>query len=484
MWRLLSIAFILLLETTRSAYAEIGAAKYRSSVDRVDGQYIIVMDTRPATGSGVVQPRADILAGKYRALVRAYYQNAFQGFSAALAQSDALLLSQDTSVQWVQEVSYTHLVGGSEAVSPNYPNLDRIDQRTLPYDSTYFYPLSGYKVFLYVVDSGIRASHNEFWNYVLPMSVNNRIIAGADFVGDGNGTNDCFGHGTAVASIAAGLNSGVSKDSYLVPVRVANCSGSGDTSQLISGIDWIIANHYSPAVVNMSLVVFGGDAGVDAALGNLQNTGVIQVAAAGNDSADACNNSPGRNSWVLTVGALTNSDYQTVASISNQGSCVKVFAPGGNFYAASSSADNAMTYLSGSFTSYAAPHAAGIAAMYLSGNPNASPSATLSTIVSNATPGVISAGLTSGSPNLLLYSRFPVCTANLSYCQESQGTGSRYVCRNLANDPDACGSCGTVCGSGSPYCVAGQCRSCPGGTTDCCFDGQYCRATCTGFQCP
>src|SRR5205085_5661129 len=122
--------------------------------------------------------------------------------------------------------------------------IDRIDQRSLPLSGTYTYNVDGSGVQAYIIDTGIFAGHSEFVG---------RIGNGADFVGDGNGTNDCNGHGTHVAGTTGGTTYGVAKQVTLHAVRVLDCSGSGSTSGVIAGVDWVTSNHVSPSVANMSL---------------------------------------------------------------------------------------------------------------------------------------------------------------------------------------------------------------------------------------
>lgn len=156
---------------------------------------------------------------------------------------------------------------------------DRIDQRDLPLDDTYTYAASGAGFTAYVVDTGIHSGHSDFGE---------RVSSGYDAVGDGNGTEDCQGHGTHVAGTIGGSSYGLAKDVALVAVRVLDCGGSGSTSGVIAGVDWVAANHSGPSVANMSL---GGGASqsLDDAVAGAVSAGVAFAVAAGNDyGADAC----------------------------------------------------------------------------------------------------------------------------------------------------------------------------------------------------
>jgi aqualysin 1 len=129
---------------------------------------------------------------------------------------------------------------------------------------------TGAGVRAYILDTGIRYSHNDFGG---------RATFGFDAFG-GNGS-DCNGHGTHVAGTVGGTTYGVAKGVSLVAVRVLDCNGSGTTSGVIAGIDWVTANHVKPAVANMSL---GGGASstLDAAVQNSIAAGVGYAVAAGN----------------------------------------------------------------------------------------------------------------------------------------------------------------------------------------------------------
>lgn len=268
--------------------------------------------------------------------------------------------------------------------------LDRSDQRTLPLSTTYTPPAAGAGVNVYVVDTGVLASHADFGG---------RVAAGYTTIADGRGSSDCNGHGTHVAGTVAGTTYGIAKSSTVVPVRVLNCDGGGYMSDVVAGLDWVAAHHAAgvPAVVNLSL---GGGANstVDAALQSVINDGVTAAVAAGNSSVDACTSSPARVSAALTVAASDSSDRQ--ASFSNTGSCVDLYAPGVGIASAYHTSNTAVATLNG--TSMASPHVAGAAAVVLSQNPALTPAQVATNITGASTTGVI-AGASTGTPNRLLY---------------------------------------------------------------------------------
>ena len=261
----------------------------------------------------------------------------------------------------------------------------------LPLDNSFTYNATGAGVTFYSVDTGVRSTHTDFGG---------RVSGGFTSIFDGLGTEDCHGHGTHTTSTAAGITYGIAKAMSIVPVRVLDCGGTGFTSGVIAGVDWIRNNATFPAVANMSL---GGgfSPSLDAAVANAVGAGITFSVSAGNSNGNACFQSPAREPSALTVGSTTISDQRS--GFSNFGTCLDLFAPGSSITAAWATSDNATNTISG--TSMAAPHVAGVAGQYLELNPGATPAQVATAIVSNATSGVVgNAG--SGSPNLLLYSGF------------------------------------------------------------------------------
>jgi subtilisin family serine protease len=205
-----------------------------------------------------------------------------------------------------------------------------------------------------------------------------------DAIDPGGDGSDCYGHGTHVAGTVGGTTYGVAKSVQLYSVRVLNCEGWGEYSQVIEGVDWVTANHLSPAVANMSLRGGYSDA-LDLAVANSVASGVFYGVAAGNDYDDACYYSPASTSSATTVGATDQFDIE--AEFSNRGTCVDVWAPGVDVVSASPWDDGSAEMMSG--TSMATPHVVGTAALYLELFPSATPEEADAALKANATVGAI-----------------------------------------------------------------------------------------------
>ena len=361
--------------------------KFRRSENAIAGQYVVVLSDESAASANDPRETVGNLVGAYPGTLRRSFTNAIRGYSVEMTEADAINLSKDPRVEFVEEDSVVTI--NTDQANATW-GIDRIDQRALPLSTTYQYDRSGFGVNVYVLDTGVRPSHIEFGG---------RAQVVFDAVGDGQNGIDCNGHGTHVAGTIGGATSGVAKQVRLNAVRVLDCGGSGTVSGVIAGIDWVTANAVRPAVVNMSL---GGDPSdaLDAAVAGSIAGGLSYVLAAGNSNLDACNYSPGRVPSAITVAASDQSDAR--AFFSNFGSCVDIFAPGMWVVSAWISTDN--TYASLNGTSMASPHVAGAAALILEQDPVVSPAELATLINSEATTGVLtSTGI--GSPDRLLFSR-------------------------------------------------------------------------------
>jgi subtilisin family serine protease len=351
------------------------------SADVWAGHYIVVLKTGAPSADAVVHRHAFS-----RVLTMdQHFKTVMHGFSAAVADEDLDSLRNDPDVESIEPDRYVHQLGSETGMGWA---LDRVDQHAMPLNGAFAYGATGSGVNIYVVDGGIRYSHTEFGG---------RAHFAFDALG-GNGS-DCNGHGTGVAGVAAGSVHGVAKSANIYSVRVFPCSGTTTLSNILAGIDWVTANHRSPAVANLSL---GSAAApiLDSAVERSIRSGVTYVVAGGNNGGDACAMSPGKLKDVITVGATDNSD--TRASWSNYGSCISMFAPGVSVTSADYYSDVSLASWNG--TSLAAPMVSGAVALYLQGHPTASPATVRSAIVGNTTASVVKN--LSGSANKLLYTSF------------------------------------------------------------------------------
>ncbi|MFL5919515.1 MAG: S8 family peptidase [Gaiellaceae bacterium] len=311
------------------------------------GAYIVVL--KDAVDPAAV---ANMHSNKYGAKVDAVWGHALHGYAAVIPNDRVAELRADANVKYV--------VADGEAT---------INAQTIPYGISLVNATSSSTaagngsgtvsgVDVYVIDTGVDTAHPDL-----------NVVQYASFAKGGGRGGDCNGHGTHVAGTIAAKDDtqgvvGVAPGAAIHAVRVLNCQGSGQWSWIINGINWVTANHAARSVANMSL---GGpvNQAVDDAVRNSANAGVFYAVAAGNDGANACNQTPARagagsNNGIATVAAIDSTSRE--ASWSNYGSCVDIWAPGVNVY--STWTGGGYNTISG--TSMASPHVAGGGALYLS----------------------------------------------------------------------------------------------------------------------
>ncbi|MER0247246.1 S8 family peptidase [Streptomyces sp. HSW2009] len=350
--------------------------------DAVKDSYIVTLrpGTSPRSAAGTA------LVARYGGTVQRVYTAALSGYALTLPADAARRLAADPAVEQVVQDSTVH----ADATQYNPPSwgLDRIDQAKLPLDQKYTYPDSaGAGATVYVVDTGVRISHRDFGG---------RAVNGYDLVDDDAVAEDGNGHGTHVASTVAGVVAGVAKKAKVVAVRVLDANGSGSTSGVIAGIDWVTKHHSGPSVANLSLGG-GANTALDTAVRNSIKSGVTYAVAAGNSASPAQNYSPARVAEALTVGSVDEKDNQS--SSSNYGSAVDLFAPGVRITGAWHTDDGATNTISG--TSMAAPHVAGAAAIYAGLHPSANAGQVSKAVLDGATKDVVH-NPGPGTPNRLL----------------------------------------------------------------------------------
>ncbi|CRK62056.1 Alkaline serine exoprotease A precursor [Alloactinosynnema sp. L-07] len=356
----------------------------------VPGRYIVKF--KDAQGVAAVGTAAADMTRRHGGKLR-HRLDVINGYSATMSEEEAKDVARDASVASVEQAHYMVALD----TQPNPPNWgdDRIDQRDLPLNQSYTYPANaGQGAHVYVLDTGINASHQDFTG---------RIAAGYDFVDNDSTPQDCQGHGTHVAGTAAGTSYGVAKKATIHAVRVLNCQGSGTNDDIMAGINWVKNNGVKPAVINYSIGCQQrcSSTTMDNTVKSLIASGIQFVQAAGNSNDDACFYSPQLVPEAVTVGNSTSSDAK--ASSSSHGSCLDIWAPGSSIVSASHSSNTGSATMTG--TSMASPHVAGAAALYLGQNPSATPAQVRDALVTNASTGKLS-GMTTGSPNRLLYTAF------------------------------------------------------------------------------
>jgi len=356
--------------------------KYEGEARYIDGEYAVLL--QPVAGRGLRDVAAEHEAWLRQALDGASELYKFveigENFQAYMGRFSDDLLAKIRARPEVELVD-RNVVLELHATQYNPPwGLDRVDQTNLPLDDRFNYPDSaGSGVDVYVVDTGVRITHEDFggraiWGVTIPRNT---------------GDEDLNGHGTHVASTIAGSTYGLAKNATVIAVKIMKDSGIGTVFDITDGLAWVAQSHHNrttkKSVANMSLGSPIRNPIIDRSTTALIAEGVHVVVAAGNSDKDACRASPSRVPEAITIGASDINDVR--AYFSNWGPCVDVFAPGVNITAAWPTSDTAINTISG--TSMASPHAAGLATILL-GLQQYTPAELHTKVIESATYGVLS----------------------------------------------------------------------------------------------
>ncbi|KAI1451337.1 subtilisin-like protein [Annulohypoxylon moriforme] len=352
----------------------------------VEGKYIVKLYENSA-----ISALEDTMGNFEGDADHVYNVEGFKGFASALTADALEKLQNHPDVEFIEQDAvmsinaYTTQSGAPWGIS-------RMSHKTGT--SSYVYDSSaGTGTCAYVIDTGIYTQHTEF---------EGRATFAANYV-DSSDT-DGNGHGTHVAGTIGSKTYGVAKKTQLYAVKVLDASGSGTTSGVIAGMNFVTSDVKTRscaagAVANMSLGG-GSSSSINSAAKAMINAGVFLAVAAGNDNQNAANSSPASEPSVCTVGATTNADAR--ASYSNYGSVVDIFAPGSNILSTWKGGNT--NTISG--TSMATPHITGLGAYLLALEGKKTPQELCSYIASTANSGVLSS-IPSGTVNKLAFNGNP-----------------------------------------------------------------------------
>jgi hypothetical protein len=384
--------FLGLLALSLLTYADLAPLLSDPSAELVPGEYIVVYKDEVSASAF----QDDLLQARQNYVLQYEYRNVFQGFAAALSDEQVEEVRGNPLIKYVEVSQVFRALEEQQACTPAIAcfswGLTRVCQRQHNVvDMKYTGPVDlGKGSIIYVVDTGILTTHQDFggrssWGFKADPTWS---------------STDVNGHGTHCASTAMGSVYGVARSATSVAVKVLSDRGSGTTQQVISGLEYVIAQHNGgtnkKSVINMSLGG-GQSTAMNDAANACVNAGIATAVAAGNSNTNACTASPAAASEVVAVGAtdkgVGNTDIRSY--FSNYGNCVKIWAPGSDITAAYATSNTAYASLSG--TSMASPHVAGILALWRADNPAASAKEIQSMVVSSGTNGLLDLACPSGS---------------------------------------------------------------------------------------
>ncbi|KAI1351437.1 oryzin precursor [Xylaria sp. FL0043] len=344
--------FDLLLVTSLA----IAAPLHEVEGQAIPGKWIVVMKDDYDI-EGVLGKSRDV--DVIRSLIAPRHTYSMGNFKAYAIDASDEMINKIASLEDVAYIKPDTMVNiAATAFESDSPwGLARISSR-VPNTTDYLYDDSaGEGTCTYIIDSGIYVEHPEF---------EGRATWGPSFVAnDAKPTVDENGHGTHVAGTAGSKTYGVAKKTNLIAVKVLNAAGSGPTSQIIAGIQWVVDdaksnNRLNRSVANLSLGALAiGNSTMSLAAGAAVEEGLFIAAAAGNSQTPVEFFSPAQYPTVCSIAATAQNDSR--AYFSNYGNGIDLFAPGVGVISTYNNGSTAV--LSG--TSMSAPHIAGLAAYLL-----------------------------------------------------------------------------------------------------------------------
>lgn len=342
------------------------------------------------------QGKANEMANNYGLSVNHVYSHAINGFSAVIPQQALQKILNDPNVSFVepdQVISIDNNSGNSKGNGGKQNGGSTQPSQVVPTGISRINgpanDMSNSDISVAVIDTGIDATHPDL-----------NVVGGKRCVTGPGGYKDDNGHGTHVSGTIGAKNDsigvvGVAPGVKLYAVKVLDRNGSGSTSSVICGIDWVIANAANAKIKVANMSLGGGvSTSLDDAVKNAINNGITMVVAAGNSHTDVSNTSPARVTEAITVSALADFDGapggigsptcrtdvdDTFADFSNYGSGVDIIAPGVCIL----STWKGSSYNTISGTSMATPHVTGAAAVYIASHITASPAEVSSALKSS-----------------------------------------------------------------------------------------------------
>ena len=350
---------------------------YERQGERVEGEYIChFVDgiNARAFGEELGRQRGVKTMASYNALNSAHF---------SMDEKTARKMAQNSNIAFCEPNLIARVDGSQSGATWG---IDRVDQRNLPLNSTYNWDFDGSNVDAWVLDTGVRTSHNDFGGRASTGYVNC----------NGYGHTDGLGHGRHVAGSLGGTSYGVAKNVSIKSIKVCSDGGSCPSNATSCGLNYVANNHSGDSVGNFSI---GGpySSSSNSNMANVVASGVFFAVAAGNDGVNACNRSPASEPTAYTVGCSRSNDSSCGY---NGGSCVDIVAPGYQILSAWYTSNSATATISG--TSMSSPHVAGAGALVLEESPGLTPAQVDAELDSRATTGVLT-GQMSGTPDRLLY---------------------------------------------------------------------------------